>query len=785
MKSSTRSKKAMAVTSTACALAAMLCISPAAWGAEAIDPDVKARLAQAAGELPAAGQKTLIGSTELPEGAKISSAQAEQRVHKLFPVTSRAKLVQSSFREEKSLGEVVIWDLQFDYQLGTYGTGFHASVNAVTGDVISIHIPERLFSTSENQTALSRQQAEQQAKAWIQSHFPDVDTKQLTSHHPGYGMEALFSPVNYYFQYKGSYNGIPSDGDMLSLSVNAEGSITSFNRYNTAVKPKVTKPGITAEQAREQLEKQFGLELVYMPEKMQHYRSRTTPEYYLAWAPGDQSMSAIDAATGKPMDYTGKQMTDPAVQPTPVTSKKAPFKPAVKPLSKAADATTILNEHFDIPKDYKLQSSSLGESYHNGRQVWSLSYSPSSQFMGTHLSAEVDAATGQIYSMNEHRYHELGDSKPQTTSAKLTKAQAQQQAMDLVMEIVPNAAAEYKLTEIRAMESTFPGQAYYYVTFTRYAGEIKIWGESITVGIDAEGKVSNYHFRSNVELKELPVASKPNVTQDQARKAYLEQIQLMLKFIQYGGYTSPTGHEPLSLKLAYAPSYGQNELYTMKMIDAVTGKWRNGGYYYGNSESSEGFNAVDIEGHASHKALEKLLEFRVLVPDEQNKVYPDQQITTGEWFDMAARSLSPDYEGSSIGMYDPFPYGSLQPESKYYEAVYLMVSRDWLPREASPSFSVEGKLTRDELAVLLMKMLKYDKLAEAFGASDVDAGTADVSQIKHPGAALFAVKLNLLPLRDGKFLPNQVVTRAEAAEVLVKLADLRGKSDNFLNHMNY
>ncbi|MNC59671.1 hypothetical protein D3C75_1094970 [compost metagenome] len=89
----------------------------------------------------------------------------------------------------------------------------------------------------------------------------------------------------------------------------------------------------------------------------------------------------------------------------------------------------------------------------------------------------------------------------------------------------------------------------------------------------------------------------------------------------------------------------------------------------------------------------------------------------------------------------------------------------------------EKKLTREELAVTLASFLKYTKLSAFLQDDAVLNAFSDSAAIQNKGAAALSVRLGLLQAENGKFNPQQSVTKAQAAVIIMKLVELQGKVD--------
>ncbi|MNE77325.1 Endo-1,4-beta-xylanase A precursor [compost metagenome] len=103
------------------------------------------------------------------------------------------------------------------------------------------------------------------------------------------------------------------------------------------------------------------------------------------------------------------------------------------------------------------------------------------------------------------------------------------------------------------------------------------------------------------------------------------------------------------------------------------------------------------------------------------------------------------------------------------------VSRSWLDKDAV--VKPEDSLTREQLAVLLASFMKYSKLAAFLDNDATVTSFSDSTSIKDKGAVALVVRLGLLQGDNGRFNPQQQVTKAQAAAVIMKLVELQGKTD--------
>lgn len=778
-----KSKKSVQVKSTVCAVTAtaMLCLAQPVWG-DASNGVVTVTQVEAGGIVETVAQNV---STEIPEGAKISAKQAEETIKRLFPLLNKATVTNAEFAEQNNLSTgVKVWEIMFSFQRGNMGTGFSASVNAVTGEVVSVHIPRNLLLLlgEEPGQAVTREVASQKAKEWIKQNIKSINVNELTENPLYMGMaKSLFSPTTYEFYYNVSVNGIPSDADTISISVDEQGRVTSFSRQQSTKTTGSSVAKISAAEARKLYEESFAAELSYISSSP--FGTSKGP-YFLGYVPKSESNLAIDANTGSLLDYSGEPVKTDQFKPVEIPAGQGGYTSSPKPLSSGDDAVKWVESQIAIPKSFKATNKRLSQRWNDKEsKAWNISYSD--PLNSRDLMVEVDSKTGQIYNYNLYSYrYEAGMKQDQdkTSSApKISKKDAEQNAFRTISKLTPDATKEWKLTSTTEPGKSDPYQSYQFA-FTRYAGGIPISGDTLSIAIGTDGQLNQFSNYSFAKISDLPLNSKAVITEEEAKAAFLKETELKLKFAQYGGYMAMGGSSELYTKLVYAPvRKDAGQMYGISMpLDAVTGKWRETvpAEFFGTEASP----AKDTKGHKSEAALDKMVQYRVLIPDEDQKVFPDQEITTGDWYLFVARALNSSVDQYSGGNTEP--YGSLKPENKYYQAIQRLVSQNWLPFEPDASFNTERKLTRDELALMLTQILKYEKLGLSYTKEDVVPGASDSASIINKGAAIITMKLGLLPAIDGKFMPQQVVTRAEASEVLLRLSELAGKSDSFLNE-NY
>ncbi|WP_185897366.1 YcdB/YcdC domain-containing protein [Paenibacillus zeisoli] len=728
-----------------------------------------------------------ITGDKLPKGAKISSAQAEKILKEMFPLLSKATLNSAGFGIQNSYPEDYDkkWELQYNFQVGNWGTSFGAQVDGVTGEVISINLPDRLVQlyTKEGAAKVDQDKAKKIALEWLSSKVKGLDVTSLKDSYEFKGQNGpLLVAQDYYFNFKVPINGLYSDSETVQVGVNNYGEVTAYSRNKAYTEYPSSKPAITLETAEQKFKDGFDVELAYIPERL---NPRESPKYFLGYAPVDSSMYSIDAGTGKKTDpQAGMVQSVQKVEVIP--SGGSNFTPSKETIQNGDEAVERVKSLISIPSEFTVEYKQLSRNWNNPTQkAWNISLR-SKQANGAPdegLNAEVEARSGRILSFSYNTYYPSVKEEYKPKGKVLSSKEAKEKAFQIVKKLVPNAASEYRLTSVRDRDMKISSSTYQY-SFKRYMNGIPVMNDSVDLSLSSDGVIRSFYAWGYTDGSVLP-ENKPVISKEQAKSLYLKDLKLELKYERFGGMYQPDGRTvPVNVKLVYSPVPDPvlGSIYqSFSPIDAITGKNREIYAPYGVGTTKE---ATDIKGHPLEKALAEAVQYRVLLPDNNGLVLPNEQITQGEWINMAARAVNPDL-GNFYGSLDDSSIAGVSEDSPYYQGLQTFISNNWITVNPERTLALDAKLTRDQLAKYLVEMLQYNKLAQYYNQPADLSGAADASSVTNKGAAAIVLKLKLLDLKNGMFAPDAVVTRAEAADVLVRLKDLNGQTDNFLKQYGF
>ncbi len=200
----------------------------------------------------------------------------------------------------------------------------HVRIDATTGLVTEFYNwgPYEPFEKGEK-APVSLEAAQEKAVAFIRTFRPDL-AGNLRMHlsDPYEGREDDYQPISYSISFEWMKNGLPVSGRGLSLDIDARtGSVRYFWGSGVPNSAKDEFPSaeaaVTPEEAMGIFLEQQGIEPVWYPFRPEG--SSDVEQSMLVWAPGSRlSIRTIDAMTGAPLDYEGRNLIEASRRPTDI-----------------------------------------------------------------------------------------------------------------------------------------------------------------------------------------------------------------------------------------------------------------------------------------------------------------------------------------------------------------------------------------------------------------------------------------------------------------------------------
>jgi hypothetical protein len=245
---------------------------------------------------------------------------------------------------------------------------------------------------------------------------------------------------------------------------------------------------------------------------------------------------------------------------------------------------------------------------------------------------------------------------------------------------------------------------------------------------------------------------------------------------------------PINLNAKYSPeaeSYGNISNLGMYVLNEKTGKWD----YLGgsvdrenrvfscqtnvpglyiilsgkNSSGQKGEGFTDIKGHWAESDILYMMQKNVVEVTDEKRFYPNREITRAEFAGFLVRTL-----GIQGNNQNSKSFKDVAPDKPYYKEVLIAADSGIIVGVGEGKFNPDMKITRQEMAVMLDRALKYKKVPVEINNDSLIKYT-DSKQIADwakDGVAA-AVTSGLMGGRENdNFVPKSFTSKAEAVVIL-------------------
>ncbi|MBP1964017.1 YcdB/YcdC domain-containing protein [Paenibacillus aceris] len=758
----------------------LLTAAPAVWANE-VSADSKAI------SLP-----TFPGSDVKQLDAKITKEQALERAKAYIALPEGYTFQSISLNAYYGMNgrNIPTWNINYVKKVKEQNYGYmNISINGLDGSLTAYNMsdndPNRKPSYPPK---VDFQAAKDVASAFIAKVNPD---KQKEVIYNDSEEKAFRTPLNGNYQYNirfdRSVDGVPFAMNGISVSVNGDGQVTSYNfnwQDNVTFQQNVT--AITKEKAAQLFHDKADLSLLYQIP----YGTKGKKLPIISYMMDAFSLNAVTGELWKAAPHTeeSKPLTDKPLAERPTATLNLTKEEAVKKV-------TAL---FNLSADYKLQEASYNEGTNpetgETNSNWNLSWNVTSEKdltgkMGGGAWAGVNSKTGEITNFNS--YVPYGPDANKEIEGKISLEDAVAKSVDFVKKQIPAYTDQLVLNKLSAKdypEDQLKHMRNWDIRFNRVIDGVIAGNEAVMISIDrVTGQIMSYQFG----LSDLPYPNKkPEVlAPDTAKDLWLSQFDIKLNYVlEDGGYNGvisiekynvmvaageipPTAavtdaNEKVEAKLVYSlvPKFNREAF----LLDAQTGKWRNS--QTGEVISLDKVTVSDIDNHWAKNELQLMLDYQAL-DVQDGKVNPDQLIKRGELVKMLVIAMNGGNGGIYYGADRKASFADVSNTSPYFAFVENAVDRGLL--EAGADFNPEATLDREEMAQLIVKALGYKSLAKFDGV--FNSQFSDASEVKQVGVAAIVVGLNIMSLDGDKFAPKQEVSKAQAASAFYRFLQKRAE----------
>ncbi|QGG48491.1 YcdB/YcdC domain-containing protein [Heliorestis convoluta] len=636
----------------------------------------------------------------------------------------------------------------------------HLLIDSQSGQLLRLH--HWLPYDDRKQSTLSQQEAQKIATQFMQRAAPKYMAQlELEPLDPeAFPWPGQRGQRNYAFHWQRQEASIPVGNDGIRITINSDyASIESFEVTWSQKSLPSSREAISLSKAEQAFTDAGLMKLQYMqPTRYRTFSSDDRAEVLLVYRLTSPSMGRIDALTGQPFippqeshldDNARKEAGDasmPMEEEAALESRALPLTPQeVEAIYKQANLLTeeqaiqAIGQWVDIPSNLRLHGADLSKREND--YVWNFRWQSQEGKMA-YMNASVSATTGELLSLYlPHDYEKTIEQDKQ-----IPLEEAQKIAEAFLQKVQPERFAQ---VELRENDSLWVGplsenryQNFYY---QRLAHNIPFPGNGFYLVVDrAEQKVIQY----NLTWTSAEIPAPENIlSEKESHKKYLANYPLQ---IRYAPHYLPRLDEQ-QFYLLYEPKSLPNQTFS-QIIDAKSGvplDWQG-------QEIKKSFDGAfsDIAGHMAEKEIRRLGQAGLFV--EYGEVFRPQE-------NLSVLSLLQ-------GLYklnNPYSFYGPSPSD---EVLVKEARENGLIAE-----TVEGKdsVNREIITRAMIGLLNLDQAAKLEQIYQVPYEDQDRFPAGFRGYAALAWGFNLPGSNDKTFAPEETVTRAEAAVMIMRTLEIR------------
>ncbi|WP_040950267.1 YcdB/YcdC domain-containing protein [Gorillibacterium massiliense] len=710
--------------------------------------------------------------------AKLSKDEALKRAKQQVDIPQDFKLNSSNLYYD-SYRKYPTWSFNFSLEKdGNYYGSAYVTVEGNTGELLNFDLydndpAKKLEYPPKTDYAAAKQIAQKLLEKMDPQYVKSVvynDTDEKNFRIP------LQGDVRYSIRYDRVENGVSYPDNSIYFNIDGNGKLVGYNlNWFKDQKFASATPELKQDKA---LATYFEKNKPYLRYALVTPRGGK-PEAVLSY---NLNLAPIDANTG---DLLTQYYLPVPTDLKTITEKPLAPKPAQGQNLTAEQAVDKVKAIYAIPADAVQTDRSYSEYSGNIPDEtvpqWNLNWrvgkdgDPNTVF----YNATVNASTGVVTNINHYLNGSVTDSK--LTNSPLKKDQLQDKAVEFLKKVVPHMTNE--LIVSMQSEKSFDTRKFtsndHYVNFDvrRVVNGVIVDWDNATVSMDVfTGEISSYW--SSFSSFELPTSLPKTIGVDKAFELLMKDTALELQYSTYSSVSAydekmaimiaagKTTTEDQTAKLVYTPVRGYND--EGGVLDAATGQWRK-------SDTGEVFTpgkvtATDIQGHWAAIPLQLMLDYKALDVTD-GKVYPDKAITKGEMIKMLVMAMNgggytPYYDASKHAN----SFSDVTGSSALFGYVEYAVDNGIIEKTGG-TFNADAKLTREDLAELIVRALGYNKLSQKDGLFNLNV--KDAAQITKKGQVAIVLSLGIMTASDGSFHAKDEVTRGMAAMSFYKYLQAR------------
>lgn len=704
----------------------------------------------------AAGADAQEAAEEMGQPA-MSQERAVQIAKEMLAVPEEMEQFSSSFYQDENESS---WSLNWWYSnMPNISGSMNVTVDANNGEILNMSNWQWPRETDGKEyqrlPKYTREQAEAMATAFAKKLQPERFKESILQTEDLDYMSQFYSRISgspdYSFYYVRYIDGViyPNNGIRVSIDGSTGEVRDYYLTWDREEAGAIPPPDalLSPEQAEQLFRESTVPELCYFYPNLPYGIEADVRLVYMA-CPESMGQFFIDALTGEflrnQLGYNHYYMYGFNSFSETVLNLAEDKKP--ENLITQDDALKIAQSAVIIPADYVFSDGWLNKYYpFNNIKVWAFSWYDASH--GS-INVSVHAGSGEIMEINHYEYNKYDNFE--ASQVKFSDEEARRLADDYIKKNQPDKWEQVAFVSLQpifteSLDAQSEQKPFSYtISYVRIVNGIKFPQNGFYMEVDSStGEICSYRMIWDEVRFPAPDGL---ISMEEATEKYLQEAAPLTL-----SYQQPwLGSEKGEMHLAY---YLPNLYFAM--LDAVTGQTLDPvGNIIFAAGGKEPF--TDLSGHPAQAAVELLVEAGIIA-ERDDRFRPDEPITQGELIAMLAR------------VFDRSLWTTNGDQEAWNQLYYKLAAfYELLP--AGVKTEPDSTVSREVLAGFTVQIMKLSNVAKFNDIYLLDFPDSDDISPQLRGCVALSIAFGLLqPTDGGYFQPQAAVTRAEAAEMIVKL----------------
>lgn len=672
------------------------------------------------------------------------------------------------FREDYGMAKGYAWSIDWHMYNEENSINIDIWVDDSTGKVMRISKKE--YDHSEDEATIA-QITEPEAMILADNFIKRVNPqeyKEVKLEEDKYAKYWRYNSTNYHFTYTRQINDISFEGNSISVEVDGiKGEVISYSyNWDDDTDFPSLQNIVDKDKAEKVIKDNMDMRLSYIAYRDRYdYYEEKVDEVKLVYNPRFHNGYMVDAKEGIMIDDSGEVLEEERIKNITDERKEEIGKKAKEIINFGTEisqerANQVIEKYIkDIyGEGYEIESLRYAENddywENNGKKSWGARFVKNEGFKSHEDGGNItiNALTEELISV--YRYDDLDDKLKEDYNPVIAWEEGYDKAIEVIEKYFPgkikniDTEATYRKHTHYYNGKKIPEIEYYY-NFDRKVNDIYYSEDRISVIVDTkEGKIREIRCNWNDDAK-FPEA-RGVISEEDATKIVFKDYELELVYTKANN-SNDYKNSDWEIKLVYRlplTYFGGN-------IDAFTGKFLDSG----GKEITEADSKFKekIKGHEFEKEL-SILASQGIINLEGFEL--DKEMTRAEAIKMLVYVKG--YKPYIINKAEDLKFSNIAQEDENYKYLQMAVIYGILENKEE-KFKSEEKITREELAEMMVNLLGYSDLAklnDIFKVSYSDASSISKDRV---GSVAICKGLNIMKDKDGKFKPKYNVTMVDMA----------------------